>query len=141
MGFFSRLFRRRAPDVDPTADTAPRRAVAPGKADTLPPDADTLVVYGLDAPDAEPDGRTPSLVVLDFDPVDVRRVFEATPALARAPAPAFAARLDPPTDALRDPNSRGRLTFVRRWLAEHAPDHVGWRLEPAVTAGRGAPGG
>ena len=57
-------------------------------------------------------------------------------ALARADAAAFGARLETAV-ALRDPNSRGRITFVRRWLADQTPSHVGWRLEPAATAGRG----
>lgn len=133
MSIFDRL-RRRPPAPEPAADR-PRRP-APGKVDALPPDADALVVYALAAPDAEPDGRTPSLVVLDFDPVDMRRIFEAGPALARADAATFGARLETAV-ALRDPNSRGRITFVRRWLADQTPSHVGWRLEPAATAGRG----
>lgn len=144
MGLLDRLFRRRAEPapaeddrgVDPTADTAPRPATRPppGKADTLPPHADTLVVYALDGPGQSPDRRTPCMVVLDFDPVDVRKAFDAEATLRRQSVDDFRARLDDP-GPLRDPNSRGRLQFVRRWLADHDPAWVGWRLEPAATAG------
>lgn len=146
MGLLDQLLRRLrpAPDetgagpADPTADTAPHPATRPrpGSTDTLPPLADTLVVYALDAAAQRPDGDTPCMVVLDFDPVDVQRVFAASAHLEHSAVGAFRGRLAQ-TDDLRDPNSRGRLEFVRRWLAEHDPPHVGWRLEPAATAGSG----
>ncbi len=143
MGLLDQLLRRLRPAADdpatdPTADTAPHPATRPrpGSTDTLPPLADTLVVYALDAPTTDPDDKTPCMVVLDFDPVDVQRLFAASATLARSDVGAFHGRLAA-TDALRDPNSRGRLEFVRRWLADHDPPHVGWRLEPAATAGSG----
>lgn len=55
MGFFDR-FRKRAPEPPPGVDLA-------------------LVVYALAAADAEPGPRTPCVVLLGFDPVDVVAAF------------------------------------------------------------------
>lgn len=135
MGLLDRLRRRTR-----TGPEAPRPVARPrpGKTDIVPPTADALVVYGLDGADGVPDSRTPCMVVLDFDPVDVRQIFAAGPALERRVRADFERRLQAP-GAIRDPNSRGRLEFIRRWLVDHDPSHVGWRLEPAATAGGGDP--
>lgn len=111
------------------------------KADTLPVDATALALYALPHPDARPTPTSPSLVVLDFDPVDVVAALSAraAPALVVETAEALHERIERARKAgvLRDPNSRGRLEFVRRWLVDHDPTHVGWQLEDAAIAGTG----
>jgi len=135
MGLLDRL-RRRARTATETERVAARPRS--GRTDTLPPTADALVVYALERADEVPDSQTPCMVVLDFDPVDARRIFAAEAALERSDRDAFERRLAAPA-GLRDPNSRGRREFVRRWLIDHDPPYVGWRLEPAATAGSGHP--
>lgn len=139
MGILDRLWRRGTASTARPAPSAPRRPPRPGsKADTLPADATALAVYSLPRPDATPDARTLSLVVLDFDPVDVVTALAAGPALIVESPAALHARIERARGGpLRDPNSRGRLEFVRRWVIEQAPAWVGWRLEPAEGAGTG----
>lgn len=104
-----------------------------------PEPAGVLVLYGLPAEDTVPTPQTPSLVLPSLDPEDGQRCFQPTAALQQAPLAAFVARLDTaPLEALRDPNSRARLGFIRRWLDEVSPAAVAWLLEPDETAGDGS---
>lgn len=119
-----------------------RRAFSSPQEPTTSEIHQVLVFYGLSASgvDALPDGQTPSLVLPDLDPEDARRCF-APPASSdfarhdRIAFEALLAALD--LNTLRDPNSRGRLAFLQRWLAELEPAEVVWHLEPESTAGDG----
>ncbi|MEL6347883.1 MAG: hypothetical protein AAFV53_32555 [Myxococcota bacterium] len=114
----------------------------PPDADVLPDASGVLVFYGLTDVRAGglPDARTPSMVLPDLDPADAQRCFAPPPSpdFVRRSRGAFRAMLDDiDHDALRDPNSRARLAFLRRWLVELDPIEVVWHLEDAATAGDG----
>ena len=102
------------------------------------PPPGVLVLYGLPAEGADPSRQTPSLVLPSLDPEDAQRCFSPTATLSSEPRAAFEARLSAVSpEELRDPNSRARLGFVRRWLDEVSPAAVAWLLEPDETAGDG----
>lgn len=141
MGLIDRLLGRARPPVKrPAKGRSPR--TVPSPADRVPATAETLVLYGLDDVEAAPAPGVDSLVLLDFDPVDVAHLFDApeAPACRVAEPSALLARLDGRLDGVRDPNSRGRVHFARRWLDDVRPMYVGWRLEPAAIAGDGTAG-
>ena len=113
---------------------APDPRSAPGT-----PQPQALVFYGVSQPGALPDAQTPSLVLPDLDPEDPQRCFSPPAAgFERRERSAFIALLDGIDPAtFRDPNSRARLGFIRRWLSELQPIEVVWHLEDEQTAGDG----
>jgi len=105
-----------------------------------PPPPGVLTLYGLPDGQEQPSEGTPSLVLPDFDPVDASLALSPVdaPAIRREPAAVFRSLLDAvDLSALRDPNSRARLGFVRRWLDEVSPAAIAWLAEPEETAGDG----
>ena len=101
---------------------------------------DTVVFYALPDASAQLSPQTPSLVIERFFVEDAQAAFGVAPAPRRETVSGleFEAVLARAVAApRRDPNSRGRVEFVRRWYLDTAPAWVTWQLEPAAVAGTG----
>lgn len=112
-----------------------RRRPAPAEPDG--PICDALVVYALAGPEAPITAESPRFVSLRFDPGDARLILQApdAPDLKRGALEQLRQRINHAT-GMRDPNSAGRLRHLLDWLADHAPTHLGWRLETEADAAR-----